>query len=157
MKEMVRSEAIKHNDGRMHMGGRENDYSDMIHRNHHISKTHPRMQVSVRAAQFAPFQALTGYGDTIREVSRLTDRRVELDEYEKERINQKLLRLKGRIREHPAIAVTYFVPDQKKDGGVYVRVTGRVQEVKEYEHILVMEDGTRITIEEILEIDMGDA
>ncbi|MCF2682094.1 YolD-like family protein [Faecalicatena contorta] len=139
------------------MRSEENDYRDIIHQIHHISDRHPQMQVAARAAQFAPFQALTGYGDAIRETARETASRVDLDEYEKERINQKLLRLKGWIREHPAITVTYFVPDQKKDGGVYVRVTGRVQRMKEYEHILVMEDGTRITIEEILEIEMGDA
>lgn len=134
----------------------KNDYSDMIHQSHHISKTHPQMQVSVRAAQFAPFQALTGYGDAIRETARGTDRRVELDDYEKERLNQELLGLKSRISEHPAITVTYFVPDQKKEGGAYVCVTGRVRKIEEQKRILMMEDGTRIAIGEILEISVGE-
>jgi len=45
-------------------------YKDIINLPHHISKKHPQMPMEARAAQFAPFAALTGYGDAVDEVTR---------------------------------------------------------------------------------------
>ena len=136
------------------MGTETERLEDLIYQPHHVSATHPQMMISNRAAQFAPFQALTGYGEAIRETERLTDKRIELDESEKEKINLQLLWMKDRQEECPNVKLTYFVPDEKKEGGKYVTVSGRLKKMKESEHLLVLEDGTRIKIEEIVEIEL---
>ena len=55
-------------------------YEDIINLPHHVSPTRPQMPMSDRAAQFAPFAALTGYDAAIKETGRQTDVRIELDE-----------------------------------------------------------------------------
>lgn len=57
-----------------------NRYDEIINLPHHVSKTRPQMPMSDRAAQFAPFAALTGYDSAIKETGRLTNERIELDE-----------------------------------------------------------------------------
>lgn len=129
-------------------------YEDIIHLPHHVSETHPRMSLYDRAAQFSPFAALTGHGAAIRETARLTEHRVELDEETRGRLNEQcrlLLRWVSK-KQYPVLAVTYFQPDEKKSGGSYVTVKGKVRKIKEYEKLLVMEDGTEIPMEEITEI-----
>ena len=64
----------------MKVQDKENSYEDIIHLPHHVSTVHPHMPVSDRAAQFAPFAALTGYGDVIKETARQTDAKPELSE-----------------------------------------------------------------------------
>ena len=128
-------------------------FEDILYQPHHVSATHPQMMLSDRAAQFAPFQALTGYGEAIRETERLTDKRVELDEDEKEQINAQLLLLKECQWKHPYVTITYFMPDEKKEGGKYVTVEGRLKKFSEYEHLIHMEDNTSIKIEEIIKIE----
>ncbi len=129
-------------------------YSDMINLPHHVSRTHPHMQVQDRAAQFAPFAALNGHHEAVRETARLTDERIELDEYCKAAIDGKLkaIREQTNLREEPAVSVTYFVQDAKKTGGSYETVTGCVKKIDEYEKFLVLTDGMKIPIEEIIEI-----
>ena len=86
-------------------------YDNIINLPHHISSKHPRLSMEQRAAQFAPFAALTGYGDSIKETARLTDTRIELNEEEKEMLNIKLQELKSKISTMPQVTITYFVPD----------------------------------------------
>ena len=69
------------------------DYSDIINLPHHVSRNHPPMPMMNRAAQFAPFAALTGYEDVIQETGRLTDEFIELSDDDKERLNQKIAEL----------------------------------------------------------------
>ena len=92
-------------------------YDDIINLPHYVSQVRPRMSRMARAAQFAPFAALTGYDDEIKETARLTDSRAELDEYVIAVINGKLLALKEKITEQPEAEITYFVADSKKSGG----------------------------------------
>ncbi len=128
-------------------------YDDIINLPHHVSKTHPQMTVSDRAAQFSPFAALNGYDAAIKETARLTDERVKLDEYMKEVLSDRLQILADRIKEHPEIVIIYFQPDAKKKGGAYVTAVGTVKKIDEYERIVVMTDGTLIPIDEIISID----
>ncbi len=128
-------------------------YNDMIHLPHHISTKHPHMAVSDRAAQFSPFAALTGHDAAIKETARLTDERVAIDEYMKDVLNNKLRIILDRIKEHPQIAITYFQPDEKKNGGSYVTTSGTVKKINEYERIIFMTDDTEIPIDEISSID----
>lgn len=128
-------------------------YDDIIHLPHHVSAKHPHMPLPDRAAQFSPFAAVVGYDAAVKETARLTDRRVELDEYEKERLNEKLNLVAEWIEERPEITITYFQPDAKKTGGVYVTATGCLKKIDDYEHIVCLTDGTKIVIEEIIEIE----
>ena len=101
------------------------DYSDIINLPHHQSKTRPHMTNYNRAAQFAPFAALTGHSEAIDETARLTDSKIELDEYEKEIIDRKLRIITENISTMPEITVCYFVPDEKKAGGAYVMLLSK--------------------------------
>ena len=105
----------------------------------------------LREAQFAPFAALTGHNDAIDEAARQTDRKIELDEYEIERLNNKLKYL-SESSETDEVVITYYVPDKKKDGGAYVSKSGVVIKVREYERDVVTDDGTKIPIEDIYSI-----
>lgn len=138
-------------------------YADIIDLPHHQSTKRPHMPLEDRAAQFSPFAALTGYEDAVKETARLTDERIELDEYSKEALNQQLNEIKAglgqrgqsgahQVDDKLQVAITYFVPDERKAGGAYVTVKGMVQKIKEYEQMLIMTDGTEIPIPEIIEI-----
>lgn len=105
----------------------------------------------LREAQFAPFAALTGHNDAIDEAARQTDRKIGLDEYEIERLNNKLKYL-SESSEADEVVITYYVPDKKKDGGAYVSKSGVVIKVREYERDIVTDDGTKIPIEDIYSI-----
>ena len=128
-------------------------YDDIINLPHHISTTRPHMTAIDRAAQFSPFAALTGYDSAIKETARLTDKRVELDEYIKDTLSDKLQIIADRIKEHPEIAITYFKLDAKKNGGDYVTAIGTAKKIDEYERVVVMTNGTSIPIDEIISID----
>lgn len=128
------------------------NYDNIINLPHHVSPTRTPMPMEDRAAQFSPFAALTGYDDAVRETARLTGRRIELDEYEKAAVNEKLLYLSRHIRKLPRACITYFVPDEKKSGGRYETKIGRVKKLDEYNGQILMEDQTLIPVKEVLEI-----
>lgn len=128
------------------------DYRDIINNPHHTSKTRKRMSGLNRAAQFAPFAALTGYDASIYEAARLTEEKIELDDKMIEILNRKLNFLKEHIKEQPEIKVTYFVPDTKKEGGAYVEYFGIIRSMDEIQKIILMSDRTKIKIEMILDL-----
>lgn len=86
-----------------------------------------------RAAQFSPFAALTGYDDAVKETARLTDSKIELDEYELQELNEKLNKIQDNLREDAEVSITYFVTDKKKSGGSYKTISGIVKRIDEYE------------------------
>ena len=106
-----------------------------------------------RAAQFSPFAALTGYDAAVKETARLTDEKIELDEYAKSLLSDKLQILAEHIDDLSEVTLTYFAPDKKKSGGAYVSVTGSLREINEFERIVVLEDGIKIPIHQIYEIE----
>jgi len=128
-------------------------YDDIINLPHHISAIHPRMSAIDRAAQFSPFAALTSYDAAVKETARLTDERVELDEYTKDTLSDRLQIIADRIKEQPEIAITYFQPDTKKNGGTYVTAINTAKKIDRYERVVVMTDDTVIPIDEIICID----
>ena len=128
------------------------DYSDIINLPHHVSHNHPQMPMMARAAQFAPFAALTGYDAVINETARLTDRQVELEEYDNERLNRMFAELMSILDNHPKITVSYFLPDERKAGGSYTTASGKVKKIDTYEHLLWMDDGTAILISSIMDL-----
>ena len=127
-------------------------YEDIINLPHHVSHKYPPMSSYDRAAQFASFAALRGHSDAIDETARLTDYRIELDEYEVEIINQKLMELE-QCRESVEIKVTYFVPDEKKTGGAYITTSGLLKKIDNYKRCLVMSDSSCINIDDIINIE----
>lgn len=127
-------------------------YDDMIHLPHHQSGTRPHMSLHDRAAQFSPFAALTGYDAAVEEAARLTEQKLELSEEEKATLSAKLTEIKEHIKERPEVTVTYFVPDERKAGGTYVTVTGTVRRIDEFERIVVMQDQSRIPIDDIIDL-----
>ena len=131
------------------------EYDDIIDLPHHVSRTHPQMSMMNRAAQFSPFAALTGYEEAVEETARLTEERSELDEAEKERLNAKLQVIKEHLQESPQATITYFVRDERKDGGASVSFTGIVRRIDLYRRIVQMEGDTDIPIDDILAIELS--
>lgn len=127
-------------------------YDDIIALPHHISKRHPQMPPSNRAAQFSPFAALSGHEDAIRETARLTDSFIELDESRKEQIDGQLWLIRDNLDSQPEIEATYFQPDEKKHGGTYVTMTGRVKNIDEYSRRIIFTDGKTLPIERLFSI-----
>ena len=126
-------------------------YSDIINKSRPVSYRHKKMSNYERAAQFSPFAALTGYDDAVKETARLTDKRIELDEYEKAALDEKLrIALENPEKE---ITITYFKPDAKKDGGAYINSAGKLKKIDDYERVVVLVGGLKIPIEEITEIE----
>lgn len=128
-------------------------YEDIMHLPHHVSPTRPQMPMRERAAQFAPFAALTGYDDAILEAGRLTDAKMELDDEALNTLNAKLLILSGKQNERPAVTITYFKPDDRKAGGAHIELTGFVKRIDVFEQAVIMQDGAKIPMEDILSID----
>ena len=132
---------------------KDGSYEDIIHLPHHTSKTHPRMSMLERAAQFSPFAALTGYSGVIREAGRLTEQKIELGESEIEELERNLNWLAKNARQHPSATITYFQKKEKKEGGTYLTVTEQIKRLDETERVIWLMDGTRISIENILRIE----
>ena len=124
-------------------------YTDIIDLPHHVSQNHPQMSMRDRAAQFAPFAALTGYEAAVGETARLTSERCELDAQEAEELNRRLTDFAARLKDRLEVTIEYFVPDERKAGGAYVTVTDRVRHISVPEKTLVMEDGTVIPLEDV--------
>lgn len=128
-------------------------YDDIIDLPHHVSATRPRMSMIDRAAQFSPFAALTGYDAAIKETGRLTDARIELSEESQAALDRKQQLLLDNLTDRPEISVTFFVPDEWKSGGAYVTVTGRVKKVDAYQRFLILTDGTKLPLDDILDME----
>lgn len=125
-------------------------YDDILEMPRHVSRSHPQMPVADRAAQFAPFAALSGHHEAVKEAARQTDTRIEIDESCKDTLDRKL----QEIQKQPdrAVSVTYFIPDPKKPGGSYVTVNGRLRRIDSNGRRLILADGTCIPADNIIEI-----
>ena len=125
-------------------------YADIINMPHHVSRTHPQMSMADRAAQFSPFAAFTGHDGIIAEAARLTDERPILDESVKQEISD-LLQL-ASTDSNLVLNLVYFVPDTRKTGGTYMEITERIKKLIPHEKLLIMDTGTRIPVEDIVEV-----
>ena len=132
---------------------RQTPYQDIIALPHHTSPVRPRKPMSDRAAQFSPFAALTGYEEAIEETGRLTSPKLELDEDEKRILNEKICWLWQHIQEKPEVSVCYFLPDKTKEGGAYVRVSGRVRRIDTCARLLIFTDQSAIRLDDIQSIN----
>lgn len=128
-------------------------YDEIMGLPHHVSKTRQQMPMSDRAAQFAPFAALTGHDSAIKETGRLTDERIELDEEALTALNMRYQLLMDVLDEEPEVEITYFKPDERKAGGSYVTATGAVIKVDDFERLITMQDGTKIPMGDVSAVD----
>ena len=128
-------------------------YDDILHLPHPTSAKHPRMQVSERAAIFSPFAALSGHAGAIAETARLTDQRIDLDEDTRAELDRRQAVLLEHIAEQPEVTVTWFQPDERKDGGAYVTVTGRLKRIDPVERVMTLQDGTSIPLEDVVGLE----
>lgn len=127
-------------------------YDDIIALPHPEPRTHPRMSLHDRAAQFSPFAALTGHSAAIAETGRLTDSRITLDESEMARVDAELQHLQELLPSRPTVSITYFVPDERKAGGSYQTVTGTVRRIDTVNSVLLLTDQRAIPIPDILDV-----
>ena len=128
------------------------DYKDIIDLPHHTSKTRPRMSIEARSAQFAPFSALTGYDEAVKEAGRRTNSKIEIDDYFKEYLSNQLNIIKEHIKEKPEVTITYFKKDLKKSGGEYLTYKNNIKKIDEIKNLLVFVDNIKISISEIINI-----
>ncbi len=128
-------------------------YDEIMGLPHHVSKTRPQMPMSDRAAQFAPFAALTGYDAAIKETGRLTDERIELDVEALSALDMKYQLLMEALDEAPEVTITYFRPDERKAGGKYVSAVGAVKKIDDFERRITMQDGAKIPMDDVLSIE----
>ena len=156
-------------------------YEDMLYLKRPVSRNHRPMDIMERAAQFSPFAALTGYGDAVKETARQTERKQELDEYEKAALDEQLHELEAQMRSgrlsgaqsadpyaadpqtagaepQPQVTITYFVPDEHKEGGAYRTITGAVKKIDYYARRIILENGTQdgeiVSVDNILKLDI---
>ena len=115
-------------------------YDDIIDLPHFVSKDRRHMSNYDRAAQFAPFDALTGYDEAIEETGRTTENETVLGDYEMEVLEQKFQILLSRLNERPLVKIRYFVPDLYKDGGSYEEEEVIVRRIDMNRRILISED-----------------
>ena len=128
-------------------------YDDIINLPHPTSLKHPQMSIQDRAAIFSPFSALSGHAGAIAETARLTEQRIELDEDTKAELDRRQAMLLEHIREQPEITVTWFQPDERKEGGAYLTTTGRLKKIDPIERTLVLLDGPSIQLEDVFNLD----
>lgn len=131
----------------------QNNYDDIMDLPHHVSATRPQMSMIDRAAQFSPFAALTGYDAAIKETGRLTDDKIEMDEEALNILNMKFQILARSLDDEPEVTFTYFRPDERKAGGAYIEVIGTVKKVDDFERLIVMQNGTKMPMDDILNIE----
>lgn len=128
-------------------------YDDIINLPHPTSLKHPQMSIQDRAAIFSPFSALSGHAGAIAETARLTEQRIELDEDTKAELDRRQAMLLEHIREQPEITVTWFQPDERKEGGAYLTTTGRLKKIDPIERTLVLLGGIRIQLEDVINLE----
>jgi len=129
-------------------------YEDIIHLPHHVSETRGQMSMHDRAAQFSPFAALTGYDAAIAETARLTEERAELDVGALEELDRQFRRLEQLISTGPDIKLRYFMPDERKAGGAYVELAGKLKKLDTYQRLIILESGERIAMNDVVEMEI---
>lgn len=129
-----------------------NNYDDIIYLSRPISN-HPKLSIASRAAQFAPFSALTGYDEQIDDASKVTVKKIKLDDNLKESLNQKLNFLYKNIKDHPDVTITYFVKDVKMDEGYYITVKGKITKLDVLAKWIILDNNLKIKMDDLLSIN----
>ena len=128
-----------------------NNYADIINLKRPVSN-HNHLSIESRASQFSPFAALTGYDSEVKEIARITDKRINIDDGLREMLNAKLNYLNDHIKENPNISITYFVKDPKKEGGKYLTKQGIIKRIDTVNEIIKFNDNMTISMNDIINI-----
>ena len=128
-------------------------YDDILTLPHHVSNKRAHMPRIDRAAQFAPFSALAGYSDKIKETSRIVDKQIDLDEEDKCIINKKILLLNDNIKNNTQVSITYFIKDNIKDGGSYITTFDIIKKIDMYNKLIILISGIKILFDDIYNIE----
>lgn len=128
------------------------NYDDIINLSRPQYHDLPPMSIHDRAAQFSPFAALVGYDAAVEETARLTDSRREMEEDEIKELNRSLSELLGKLSDRPLIRVTYFVRDEKKEGGRYASKVGNVRTIDQYNNVILFTDGDSVAVKDMYSI-----
>lgn len=128
-------------------------YNDILHLPHHVSPKRKPMSMISRAGQFSPFAALTGYDDVIAETARLVDQKIELSEDAKIELDRKQQYLFSVLSTDPTVSITFFVADQKKQGGAYLTETSPIKKIDTYSREIILANGTVIPMDDILDLE----
>ncbi len=127
-------------------------YEDIVDLPRPVSERHPPMPMIDRAAQFAPFAALTGYDEVIRETARYVDQPVELTDSAREELDHTIRKLADG-EGAPRVVITHYVPDGHKPGGCYVQTSGNLRRVDEYARALELVDGSRVDLDAVIALE----
>lgn len=126
------------------------EYDDIINIKHFEPK-HKRMSIYNRSSQFAPFSALVGFDDEIKETARLTNKKIILDDLEKEKINNILLNLTDKDE----VIIKYFISDEKKSGGSYNFVKGNIKKIDSVSRVIKLKNNIIIPIDDVIEVNIA--
>ena len=130
------------------------NYDDIINLPRHISDKHPHMSIHDRAAQFAPFAALTGHSEAVSETARYVDEKIDLGEDAIKEIQDALNYIQEHISQPPQVTITYFVADDRKRGGRYVTETVKIKYVDNLEQNIRFDNGVCVKFENIFDIKL---
>lgn len=131
------------------------NYDDIINLPRHVSDKHPHMSIHDRAAQFAPFAALTGHSEAVSETARYVDEKIDLGEDAIKEIQDTLNYIQEHISESPQVTITYFVADDRKHGGRYVTETNTVKTMNDLDKLIYLNNGVQIKYDNIYEISIS--
>lgn len=124
-------------------------YDDIINLSHYRSPNRKPMPMENRAAQFAPFAALSGHDEAIAETARITAERIELTNEEKLEVEKAVVR---SYETHSTVTIVYYCPDTVKSGGSYRQHTGIVKKIDAYEKSIRLTDGTTLKLEDLISV-----
>lgn len=128
-----------------------NNYDDIINLNRPISK-HKHMTIEERSAQFAPFAALVGYDNAVKETARLIENKIELNDEQQDMLNFKLRYLYDNINNKNEVTITHFVKDIKKVGGKYINTTGIIKQIDSVQENIKLNNNVIIYMNDIINI-----
>src|SRR5574344_876914 len=135
------------------MNSNNHQYDDIIDKPYPHCRVSHRMTMLERAAQFLPFDALTGYDEAVEETARTTDSEVYLDENKTDELNKKIQLILSHGSDRPIVTFTFFVPDALKKGGSYKTLEGVIKKLDLYESIIILESKEKISISSIVGIE----
>lgn len=130
-----------------------NQYDDILHLPHFVSKNHKPMSNINRAAQFTPFSALAGHEEAVIETARKTNEKIILDDSKIEMLNQKLQQINENLPMNSPISITYFKQDERKEGGNYITIFSIIKKIDVIQQVLILEDKKIIKFIDIYSIE----
>ncbi len=130
------------------------EYQDILNSYHYELRYHPKMSKQNRAAQFAPFAALTGYEEAVKETARTTTKKKQLTEDELEQLNYQLQEIEKELEKKPVIKITYFEKDKRKIGGKYLEYIGKIKKIDSIKKEIIFFENKKIIIKNIIKIEI---